>query len=145
MLKVCWDDVELCKENLKTTYPPKLLELLFQCQLRFLAVYNVSRKLILLSQFPLLFSNALTSLCPFRKFSFNFSSYILSQEFHSISDLNILIKHCSRVNKIIIRTSRIRIRDLMLIKVNFFIIKIQYLAKIGNSTLGWETISLSTK
>ena len=26
----------------------------------------------------------------------------------------------------------------MLIKVNFFIIKIQYLAKIGNSTLGWE-------
>ena len=45
MLKVCWDDVELCKENLKTTYPPKLLELLFQCQLRFLAVYNVSRKL----------------------------------------------------------------------------------------------------
>ena len=43
------------------------------------------------------------------------------QEFHSISDLNVLIKHCYRVNKIIVRTSRIRIRDLMLIKVKFFI------------------------
>ena len=39
--QVCWDDVSLCKHNLKTTYPPKLLELLFKCQLRFLAVYDV--------------------------------------------------------------------------------------------------------
>ena len=39
------------------------------------------------------------------------------QEFHSISDINNVIAHCSRVSKTIIRTSRIRIRDLMLIKV----------------------------
>ena len=39
--QVCWDDVGLCKQNLQTTYPPKLLELLFSCQLRFLAVYDV--------------------------------------------------------------------------------------------------------
>ena len=71
LTQVCWETSAVCRDHLTTSYPPRLLELLFSCQLRYLAIYK---------------------------------------EFHRIKDLEALLKQCSHPSKMLVRTSRIRLR-----------------------------------
>ena len=41
LTQVCWETSAVCRDHLNTSYPPRLLELLFSCQLRYLAIYKV--------------------------------------------------------------------------------------------------------